>query len=32
MQQLVAGASVTPLVGLYLNAEMFVLSDQFERY
>jgi len=32
MQQLVAGAKVSPLAALYLNAEMFTLSDQWESF
>lgn len=32
MQQLVAGAKVFPLASLYLNAEMFTLSDKFESF
>jgi hypothetical protein len=32
MQELIAGARISPLVSLYLNAEMFTLSDKFESF
>lgn len=32
MRQLTAGARISPLVNLYLNAEMFILSDQFQKF
>jgi|EndMetStandDraft_3_1072993.scaffolds.fasta_scaffold378342_1 GR25 family glycosyltransferase involved in LPS biosynthesis len=32
MKQLTTGAKVAPLVSLYLNAEMFILSDQFKKF
>jgi hypothetical protein len=32
MQALTAGAKVSPLAALYLNAEMFMLSDQFVHF
>jgi GR25 family glycosyltransferase involved in LPS biosynthesis len=32
MQKLIAGAKISPLIALYLNAEMFTLSDQFESF
>jgi GR25 family glycosyltransferase involved in LPS biosynthesis len=32
MQELTAGAKISPLVNLYLNAEMFRLSDAFQSF